>query len=108
VHAHLGDDVRYSMVVGKSHHDAPPVAVEHGPTPEMFFAPTAGADLLVAWGADGYQQRLLAALTTFITDSYNWLTIDERRGPTAAQAAWVELYDGAVAPSTGLIATLHP
>ena len=39
------------------------------------------------------------SLTTFIADSYDWLTIDERRGPTAAQAAWTELYAGAVAPS---------
>jgi hypothetical protein len=108
VHAHLGDDVRYSMVVGKSHRDAPPVPVEHGPTPEMFFAPGAVADRLAEWGAEGYQQRVHGSLATFIADSYDWLTIDERRGPAAAQAAWNELYDGAVAPSTGLTATLHP
>jgi hypothetical protein len=108
VHAHLGDDVRYSMVVGKSHHDAPPAKVEYGPTPEMFFAPGAVADRLAEWGADGYQQRVRGALGTFIADSYDWLDIDERRGPAAAQAAWSELYSGAVAPSSGLIASLQP
>lgn len=108
VHAHLGDDVRYSMVVGKSHHDAAPAVVDHGPTPEMFFAPGAVADRLAEWGAEGYQQRMSGALATFIADSYGWLTIDERRGPAAAQAAWVELHAGALAPSIGLVATLHP
>lgn len=107
VHARLGDDVRYSMVVGKSHHDAPPVMVEHGPTPEMFFAPGAVADRLAEWGTDGYQQRMRGALATFIADSYDWLTIDERRGSVAAQAAWTELHAGDIAPSRGLIASLQ-
>ncbi|HYN32972.1 MAG TPA: DUF2855 family protein [Ilumatobacteraceae bacterium] len=108
VHARLGDDVRYSMVVGKSHHDAPPALVEHGPTPEMFFAPGAIADRLAEWGAEGYQQRMHGALTAFIAGSYDWLTIDERRGPAAARAAWTELHAGEIAPSRGLIASVHP
>ncbi len=108
VHAHLGDDVRYSMVVGKSHHDAPPATVEHGPTPEMFFAPGAVADRLAEWGPEGFQERVRAGLTTFIADSSDWLTIDERRGPAAARLAWTELYSGEVAPSEGLIVSLVP
>lgn len=108
VHAHLGDDVRYSMVVGKSHHDAPPATVEHGPAPEMFFAPGAVADRVAEWGADGFQERVRGGLTTFIADSYDWLTIDERRGPAAARLAWSELYIGEVAPSDGLIVSLLP
>ena len=106
VHAHLRDDVRYSMVVGKSHHDSRPAMVEHGPTPEMFFAPGAVAERLAEWGAADYQRRLRDGLTTFIADSHTWLTVDERRGPSAAQAAWNELYAGDVAPSSGLVASL--
>lgn len=106
VHAHLRDHVAYSMVVGKSHHDAPPAAVQHGPTPEMFFAPTAVGDRLAEWGADGYQQRVRGALEAFIADSHDWLTLDERRGPAAAQEAWTTLHAGAVAPSAGLIVSL--
>ena len=106
VHEHLRDDVRYSMVVGKSHHDSPPAMVEHGPTPEMFFAPAVVAERLAEWGAEEYQRRLRDGLTTFIADSYAWLTVDERRGPSAAQAAWSELYAGNIPPSQGLVASL--
>jgi len=106
VHAHLRDDVRYSMVVGKSHHDSPRAIVEHGPKPKMFFAPGVVAQRLVDWGAADYQRRLREGVTAFIADSHAWLTVDERRGPTAVQAAWSELYSGDVAPSVGLVASL--
>jgi hypothetical protein len=72
----------------------------------MFFAPTAVGDRLAEWGADGYQQRVHGSLEAFIADSYDWLTVDERRGPAAAQEAWTTLHAGAVAPSTGLIVSL--
>ena len=41
LHDALGDRIAYSMVVGRTHHDAPPVGPSSGPTPEIFFAPTA-------------------------------------------------------------------
>jgi Protein of unknown function (DUF2855) len=107
VHRALGDLIAYSMVIGKSHHDAVPAMVEAGPTPEMFFAPGAVADRIAEWGYDGYMQKVSGATADFLAGSRPWLSIDERRGPAAAQQAWTELHAGDVAPSTGLIVTLN-
>jgi hypothetical protein len=107
VHAALGDLIAYSMVIGKSHHDAVPAMVEAGPTPEMFFAPGAVADRIAEWGYDGYMQRVSGATADFLTASRAWLSIDERCGAAAAQQAWTELHAGDVGPSTGLIVSLH-
>jgi hypothetical protein len=107
VHARLGDRIAHSMVVGKSHHDAPPEAVPAGPQPSMFFAPSEIEGRIAEWGGDGYATRIREALTTFIDGSRQWLTIETARGPEAAQAAWTRLHAGDVAPDIGLIASMH-
>ena len=107
VHERLGDRITYSMGVGKSHHDAPSAKVTAGPRPQTFFAPTAAGDRVQEWGIDGYQRRIKDALSSFIDDSRRWLEIDERRGPEAARATWASLFAGTVAPSTGLIVSMH-
>ena len=56
---------------------------------------------------DEYQRRMKNGLASFIDDSRRWLEIDERRGPDAAVNAWASLFAGAVAPSGGLILSMH-
>jgi hypothetical protein len=107
VHRGLGDLVRYSMVVGKSHHDAAPAPVEAGPRPEMFFAPGEIQRRLAEWGPDEYRRRAADALRSFIDGSRRWLTVEHHRGPTAAQAAWTAVHDGQVPPDRGVIVSLH-
>ncbi len=107
VHEHLGDNLRYSMAVGLSHHDAPPAAVTAGPTPQMFFAPTEVARRRDDWGRDTYQERTTQALTEFVAASRGWMSIEAMNGPEAAQQTWAEVYRGAVAPSVGRIVSLH-
>ena len=107
VHERLGDLITYSMGVGKSHHDAPSARVTAGPRQQTFFAPTAAGDRVQEWGMDEYQRRIKDGLASFIDDSRRWLEIDERRGPDAAAGAWAALFAATVAPSTGLIVSLH-
>ena len=107
LHARLGDRIGHSMVVGKSHHDAPPVAVEGGPTPAMFFAPGVIQTRLKEWGADGYRARVVDGLGAFIADSRDWLHLSEHLGVDAAADAWRAAYAGEVAPSDGVIVSLH-
>lgn len=107
VHARLGDQLEYSMIVGKSHHDAPPVAVEGGPSPEFFFAPTEVSRRSAEWGPEDYRKKTTAALQSFVAASHDWLTTEHRAGPVAAEATYHELYDGQIAPSQGLIVSLH-
>ncbi len=107
VHRRLGDLIVHSMVVGKSHRDAPPEAIEAGPQPEMFFAPGEIQTRLAEWGVDGYRQRISSSLAGFVDDSRRWLHEHSVAGPDAARAAWNEAFAGAVAPSVGVLVTLH-
>jgi hypothetical protein len=111
VHERLGDRVKYSMMIGKSHHDAVPTSATGplpGAAPQFFFAPTELDRLVAAWGADEYRRRTVEATHEFIEDSRSWMTIDERRGPDGPVSAWTSIYAGEVPPSVGVIASFHP
>ncbi|MDE0803426.1 MAG: DUF2855 family protein [Acidimicrobiales bacterium] len=108
VHARLGDHVKYSMAVGMSHHDAPPADIEHGPAPQMFFAPSEIPRRIAAWGATGYQERTAAALEAFVEGSRDWLRVERSNGAEAAERTWHDVADGRVPPDVGRIVSLHP
>ena len=80
VHERLGDHLKYSMVIGKSHHDSPFAEVTVGPKPELFFAPTEIRRREEQWGAGAYRERLAAALQVFIDGSERWLDIQHESG----------------------------
>jgi hypothetical protein len=108
VHGHLGDDLRYSMTVGRSHHDAPPAGTGDampGPAPQLFFAPTEVGRRLSEWGSDDYGTRTSDALVTFIEGSRSWLEIEHREGPAGVATAWTDVYDGNVPPHVGIVAS---
>jgi hypothetical protein len=111
VHQYLGERVRYSMMIGKSHHDAvatgDSVALP-GAAPQFFFAPTALNRLVEKWGAPEYRRRTTEATHEFIEASRDWMTIDERRGPDGPASAWASVFAGDVAPSVGVVASFHP
>lgn len=110
LNTHLGNHVRYSMMVGRSHHDAvaePGVAEMPGPPPQFFFAPTDVERRIAAWGPDEYRRCTTAAVADFIDASRSWLTIEHRNGPAGVSSAWADIHAGTVAPSTGLVASYH-
>jgi hypothetical protein len=111
VHQRLGDRIKHSMMIGRSHHDS--IATDApaplpGPAPQFFFAPTELQRLVDAWGADEYRRRTAEATHEFIEASRAWMTIDERRGPDGPASAWASIYAGEVAPDVGVIASFHP
>jgi hypothetical protein len=111
VHHHLGDRVKHSMMIGKSHHDAVPTAAGGalpGAAPAFFFAPTALDRLVAGWGAEEYRRRTTEATHDFIDFSRSWMTIDERRGPDGPASAWASIYAGDVAPNVGVVASFQP
>lgn len=107
VHERLGDHLKYSMIIGKSHHDSPFAQVEVGPSPELFFAPTEIGRRIEEWGAAEYQRRCTEALEDFVAGSHRWLTVERSSGPAAAASTWSDVFDGQVAPSVGRIVSLH-
>ena len=111
VHHRLGDRVRHSMMIGKSHHDAVPTAgagALPGAPPQFFFAPTELDRLIKGWGGAEYRRRTTEATHEFIDASRAWMTIDERRGPDGPASAWASIYAGDVPPNVGVVASFGP
>ena len=107
VHAHFGDQLRHSMAIGRSHHDAPPRAEGlPGPRPAFFFAPTQVKKRLQDWGPRGYQERTASALRQFVEASHPWLTVARSNGADAAASIWREVHAGHVPPSTGHVVSM--
>ena len=107
VHAHFGDQLKHSMAVGRSHHDAPSRSASMpGPKPAFFFAPTQVKKRVQDWGLPGYQERTDTALRDFVGWSHEWLQVQYSRGPEAAAATWREVHAGRAEPGTGHVVSL--
>ena len=107
VHAHFGQQLRHSMAIGRSHHEAPPRAGDlPGPKPAFFFAPTQVKKRVQDWGLRGYQQRIAAAVKGFVDWSHGWLDVRHANGGAAAAATWQEVHAGRVAPGEGYVVSL--
>ena len=107
VHAHFGDQLRHSMAIGRSHHEAQArVSGMSGPAPQFFFAPTQVTKRVQDWGPRGYQERVAAALSTFVDQSSDWLQVQRSSGADAAAATWSEVHAGRTAPDVGHIISL--
>jgi len=107
VHDRLGDRLRYSMIVGKSHAGAeqgdPPSS---GPAPELFFAPTQIQKRIEEWGAAGYEERMKQALLEFVAESAKWLGVTRTSGADGAERIWHDTIAGEVPPSIGHIVSI--
>jgi hypothetical protein len=107
VHAHFGQQLRHSMAIGRSHHEAPPRAGDlGGPKPAFFFAPTQVKKRVQDWGLRGYQERIAAAVKGFVDWSHDWLLVRHANGGAAAAATWQEVHAGRVAPSEGFVVSM--
>ncbi len=107
LHKHLGDELRYSMALGRSHHDAAPAEVIGGPRQQMFFAPTEVSRRLDEWGRASYAQRTTAALLACVEGSLDWLTTELTRGPEDGARTWADVRSGNVLPTIGRIVSMH-
>jgi hypothetical protein len=104
LHARLGDRLKHSMAIGRSHHDTPPRAEGlSGPRPVFFFAPTQVKKRVQDWGPQAYQQRIAAAVKKFADDSHAWLKVVHVTSLADAAATWRTVRSGQVAPNVGYI-----
>ncbi len=104
LHARLGDRLKHSMAIGRSHHDTPPRAEGlAGPRPVFFFAPAQVKKRVQDWGPQAYQQRIAAAVRQFVDDSHAWLKVVQVAGLVGAEATWRTVRSGKVAPDLGYI-----
>ena len=108
VHTHLGNGLRYSMVVGDTHWDngASGEGGLPGPSPEFLFAPVQIAKRRSDWGREGFEAAVAAAWGRFVPWTDGWLTIRHAAGPEAVEAVYRDVLDGRVDPAVGDICTL--
>ena len=112
VHQHF-THLAYSCAVGASHvNDLGGAGQLPGPRPVMFFAPAQVKKRNGDWGAQGLNDRLVAAWQTFSTvvqaPPQTWITVQHHGGPQAVQNLFLDVLRGQGDPRTGHTATLQP
>lgn len=104
VHEHLGEQLNYSMVVGKSHWDAAGEAGElPGPARQGFFAPGRSQKRMGDWGPKGFAERIGAAWLGFMEVAPSLAVIEKRKGADGALVAYQEVLSGKADPKVGLV-----
>ena len=107
VHERFGDLLRYSCRVGATHwQDNGPIKGMPGPEPQFFFAPGQLVKRGKEWGREALYSRMENALTVFRTDSRRWLHLQRGNGADKVLAAYEELVNGHVDPSTGHVLSI--
>jgi Protein of unknown function (DUF2855) len=107
VHAHYGDSLAHSAVVGMTHHDRMGGTEGLvGPSPKFFFAPERVIKRRQDWGREGLDERVAEAWDPFVEWTAAWLEVTHGRGPEALEAAYLELLDGRIDPSTAYVLSL--
>ena len=104
VHAHFGESLKYSCSIGATHWDQTSHRVDiSGPKPQFFFAPSQLSKRGKEWGREELNNRLEAALNTFIEGSKGWLRIEHSRGADAVSETYSQLVAGKMPPEIGNI-----
>lgn len=102
LHDRLGDQLRHSLVVGKSHWDAG----TGEPWPASgFFAPGRIQKRMQQWGPAEFRDRVGAAWSGFVRDAERYFTLDRRQGPEMAIAAYQQAVAGTLDPRAAVLLT---
>ena len=106
VHSHFGDQLKASIIVGKSHWDAQADGEGlPGPERQGFFAPGRSQKRIADWGGAAFGQKIAEAWLAFMKVAPRLATIDKRSGGEAALAAYQEMLSGQADPKTGIVIT---
>lgn len=108
LHGQLGEQLRYSCLVGASHWEQRgglPSALP-GPAPQMFFAPTQAQKRVGEWGAGSFQRQLAQVWGEFVGFVGSWIRVEYDFGPGAAQRVYQQVLAGEFSPDTGFILSL--
>lgn len=108
VHHHLGDQLRYSGIVGATHWDRGGRTRDlPGAAPSFFFAPTQLEKRTAEWGPDGFQERLGDAWRRFVRFTDAWLRVERGDGAAALERAYREIVAGTAPPERGHVPSLR-
>ncbi len=106
IHEVLGDNLKYSCLVGATHVEAredgrtdPPP----GPTPTLFFAPDWVSAMMRQLGPKGFNDAVAASWHKFLTQTDRTIRVDTREGIEAAATAFAEVREGKAYPAVGIV-----
>ena len=100
LHAHFGEALKLTLIVGKAHWDSAPG--QRFPA-TGFFAPERVEKRSADWGPAGFRERMAAAWTHFLGDARRLFRIDVSDGPGAALAAYHDAVAGRADPRAGIL-----
>lgn len=105
VHTALGDNLRYSCLVGATHVDGrggqdTPLP---GPAPILFFAPDHAVAAIKELGLRAFGEAVAASWKTFLDEAGGAVRIDQRGGLAAAQSAFADTLAGKADPAVGIV-----
>jgi NADPH:quinone reductase-like Zn-dependent oxidoreductase len=106
VHTTLGDNLRFSSMVGATHVGAgfggtgDPLP---GPAPVMFFAPDYAVAAIKEQGPKAFSEAVAVSWNKFLDAAGSAVRIDERYGLQAALDAFVATAQGKAHPSVGIV-----
>jgi Protein of unknown function (DUF2855) len=110
IHEALGENLRYSCLVGATHVDARGAnsaggsgGEMAGPKPILFFAPDHVVVTVQELGLKGFGEAVGASWKRFLCAVDGVVAIDERQGLDAATKAFVETLEGRTDPQIGVI-----
>ena len=107
LHRMLGDDMRYTSMVGLTHYS------DAGMSPDyiqdrsaMFFAPGHIQKRSKEWGPGVFDAKAMSFFAEAAKQSRDWLEIRRATGRAETQAAWMEVLAGKTPPSAAWTASL--
>jgi hypothetical protein len=107
LHAHLGENMRFTSSVGLTHHGhntmGPDFIHERS---AMFFAPGHIKKRTEDWGPGEFEKKAVAFWHGAATKSRDWLSIDLRQGMDEMQRAYEEVLGGSSSPAAGIVISL--
>lgn len=107
LHAHLGENMRYTSNVGLTHWDEPRqvegIIQERS---HQFFAPSHIQQRMKDWGPEEFGKRSISYVMNSSAKSRAWLKINELHGVNALAEVYQDVCDGKIAADQGLVVVM--
>ena len=107
LHRMLGDDMRYTSMVGLTHYDEAGMSEDYiQDRSAMFFAPGHIQKRAKDWGPGVFDGKAMAFFAEAARQSREWLEIRSATGAAETEAAWMEVLSGKTPPTAAWTAAL--
>lgn len=105
IHETLGEQLKYSCIVGATHVDARggSAAPLPGPAPTLFFAPDHAVGVIKEVGPKAFGEAVAASWNAFVATTDDFVRVDVRDGVAAAGDAFQATLAGTADPAIGIV-----